>query len=279
VSALARPLSALDRATRVPLAFFTRDRRIETSYRAGLILRIASAVATVGVFFFLSRTFDAAAPGLTTVGTSYFAFVLVGIAAQEFLSQSVGGFGGAVRESQTTGTLELMLLGPSRLLTLITSSMLWLHASAALGALTYLALGVALGVDLSRANVPVALLGLFLLLVGFTGMGFLAGATVLIVKRGNPLGWALRGASMVLGGILYPVEVLPAALQPLSALLPITHGLAVLRGSLLEGAGPIDLAGSVAALAVVSVLFLAAGLVAFAGAIRYARIDGSLAQY
>jgi hypothetical protein len=96
-------------------AFLVRDRRIETSYRAGLILRLASAVATVAVFFFLSRTFDDVAPGLTGVGTSYFAFVLIGIMAQEFLSQSVGGFGSALRESQTTGTLELMLLGRSHL--------------------------------------------------------------------------------------------------------------------------------------------------------------------
>ena len=279
MSAATRPMSALGRATRVPRAFFTRDRRIETSYRSGLLLRLASAVSTVGVFFFLSRTFDEAAPGLTSVGTSYFAFVLVGIVAQEFLGQSVGGFGGAVRESQTTGTLELMLLGPSRLLTLITSSMLWLHASAALGALTYLVLGVALGVDLSRADVPAALAGLVLMLAGFTGMGFLAGAVVLIVKRGNPLGWALRGASIVLGGTLYPVEVLPAALQPFSALLPITHGLAVMRGALLEGLGAVELAGSLAALTVVSGAFLVAGLAAFAGAIRYGRIDGSLAQY
>ena len=46
---------------------------------------------------------------------TYFAFVLIGIAAQEFLGQSIGTFGGSLRESQTTGTLELMLLGRSRL--------------------------------------------------------------------------------------------------------------------------------------------------------------------
>ncbi len=279
MTAIARPVSALGRATRVPRAFFTRDRRIETSYRAGLLLRLGSAAATVGVFFFLSRTFDEAAPALTSVGTSYFAFVIVGIVAQEFLSQSVGGFGGALRESQTTGTLELMLLGPSRLATLMTSSMLWLHFSALLGGATYLVIALALGMDLSQAHVPMAVAGLLLLVVGFTGMGFLAGAVVLVVKRGNPLGWALRGASLVLGGILYPVEVLPAILQPLSALLPMTHALTVLRGSLLGGDGPVELAGPLAALTVVSLAYLAAGIVAMGAAIRHGRTDGSLAQY
>ena len=279
MTAISRPMSSLGRALLVPRAFFLRDRRIELSYRAGLLLRMASAIVTVGIFFFLSRTFDAAAPGLTTVGTSYFAFVLLGIVAQEFLGATVGSFGGSIRESQTTGTLELMLLGPSRLITLLTSSTLWLHASAALGALAYLALGVLLGVDLSRMNAVVALIGLVLMLVGFTGMGFLAGATVLVVKRGNPVGWALRGASVVLGGTFYPVEVLPPAMQALSGLLPMTHALRVLRGALLEGQGFVELAGPLVALTITSAVYLALGVVAFELAIRHARTDGSLAQY
>lgn len=279
MTTIARPMSSSGGVLLIPRAFFRRDRRIETSYRAGLILRVASAVVTVGVFFFLSRTFDAAAPSLTAVGGSYFGFVLLGIVAQEFLGASVGNFGGAIRESQTTGTLELMLLGPSRLVTLLTSSTLWLHASAGLGALAYLVLGVLLGVDLSGMDVPAALVGLLVMIAGFTGMGFLAGATVLVIKRGNPVGWALRGASVVLGGTFYPVDVLPPFMQVLGTLLPITHGLTVMRGAMLEGLGIMDLAGSLAALVIVSAFWLAVGLVAFEAAIRHARTDGSLAQY
>jgi ABC-2 type transport system permease protein len=279
MSAMAGPVSAAGQALRVPRAFFLRDRRIETSYRAGLVLRLASAVVTVGVFFFLSRTFDTAAPGLMPAGTSYFAFVLIGIVAQEFLSSIVGGFSGSLRESMTTGTLELMLLGRSRLSTLLISSTLWLQASATLGAATYLVLGVVLGVDLSRIDAPAALLGVVLMNVGLTGMALLAGAVVIVIKRGNPLGWALRGASVVLGGILYPVEVLPPFLQALGALLPMTHALRVLRGAMLDGLGVVELAGPLAALAVVSLAYLGLGVAACAMAIRHARIDGSLAQY
>lgn len=272
-------MSSLGRALLVPGAFFERDMRIEASYRAGMLLRAGSAIVTVGMFFFLGRVIDSAAPALTDVGGSYFAFVLIGIVAQEFLAQSVGTFGGAIRESQTTGTLELMLLGRSRLATLLLSSTLWLHASAGLGALAYLALGSILGVDLSRMDIVATTVGLVLMLVGFTGMGLLAGATVLIVKRGNPLGWALRGASVVLSGTLYPVSVLPAPLQAIGSVLPMTHALTVLRGAMLDGRGVLELAAPIAALAAVSLSFLAVGLIAFAAAVRHARVDGSLAQY
>ncbi len=138
---------------------------------------------------------------------------------------------------------------------------------------------MALGVDLSRIDVPATLLGLVLMNVGFTGMALLAGAVVLVIKRGNPLGWALRGASVVLGGILYPVEVLPPALQTLGVLLPITHALTVLRGAMLEGQGITELAIPLAALSVVSATYLVLGLAASAAAVRHARSDGSLAQY
>jgi ABC-2 type transport system permease protein len=243
-----------------------------------MLLRLAASAVTVGVFFFVSRAFGTAAPGLTDVGGSYFAFVLIGIVAQEFLAQAVGGFGGALRESQTTGTLEFMLLGPSRLGTLLFSSTLWLHASAALGAASYLILGGLLGVQFS-VDLAATVVGFVLMIVGFTGMGLLAGASVIVVKRGNPIGWALRGGSVVLGGVFYPTEVLPPLLQAIGLLLPVTHALDVLRGSMLAGQDVIALAPQIAMLAVLSVAYLAAGIVACAGAIRYAQVDGSLAQY
>ncbi len=48
---------------------------------------------------------------------------------------------------------------------------------------------------------------------------------------------------------------------------------------MLEGQGVVELAGPIAMLAVLSAAYLIAGVVAFAAAVRYARTDGSLAQY
>lgn len=275
-----RPMAALGDAARVPIAFFRRDRIIETSYRAGFILRLGSAIVTVAVFFFISHSFGAAAVSqVQQYGGDYFAFVLVGVAMTEFLGQSVGGLGGSLRESQTTGTLELMLLSPSRLPVLMTSASLWLQASATIGAATYLVAGALLGADFSHADVLATVSALLLTMVGFTGMGLLAGAVVILVKRGNPVGWLLRGASVVLGGVFYPTEVLPASLQALGTVLPMTHALTILRGSILLGRGISDMIPSFVALLVLSIGYFVAGLLACAAAIRYARTDGSLAQY
>ena len=139
MTAAGRSMPSLGRALMVPRAFVKRDWRIEASYRAGMLLRAGSAIVTVGMFFFLGRVFDSAAPALTDVGGSYFAFVLIGIVAQEFLSQSVGTFGGAMREPDDR-TLELMRSAIAAA-TLLVSSTLWLHSRPGLVRSAYLLLG------------------------------------------------------------------------------------------------------------------------------------------
>jgi ABC-2 type transport system permease protein len=273
-------LDSLAEIVRVPVAFFKRDRTIETSYRAGYVLRLGSAIVTVAVFFFISHSFGLAkVADIQTSGADYFAFVLVGVALSQFLSQTVGGLGGSLRESQTTGTLELMVLSPSRLSTVLMSTSLWLQASAAIGAVTYLVAGALLGADFSRTDIPATALALLVTMVGFTGMGLLAGGVVIVIKRGNPVGWLIQGASVVLSGVFYPTSVLPAGLQALGQLLPMTHALVILRGSILLGTGISDTLPEFVALVVLSGLYLAAGLFACSLAIRYGRTDGSLAQY
>lgn len=279
-TAVRPPLGGLADAVRVPVAFFRRDRIIETSYRAGFILRLGSSLVTVLVFFFISHAFGAAvSTDIQTNGAGYFAFVIVGVALSEFLSQSVGGIGGSLRESQTTGTLELMLLSPTRLSVLMTSSALWLQASAGIGAITYLVAGALLGADFSHADVFATVGAMIVTMIGFTGLGLVAGAVVIVIKRGNPVGWLIRGASVVLGGVFYPTEILPPVLQALGQLLPMTHALVILRGSIFLGLGINAQLPEFVALVATSFFYYGLGLFACATAIRYARTDGSLAQY
>lgn len=267
-------------ALRVPWAFVQRDWRIDRSYKAGFVLRIGGALMTVAIFYFISRVFgQAAGLGVEQYGGSYFAFVLVGIVLTEYVGQGIGALGTTIRESQTTGTLELMLLSRTRMSTVLLSSSLWTYASATLSALTYVVAGVLLGVDLAGANVPVAVIALLLTLLSYTGLGLLAAALVLLIKRGNPLGWLIRGGSVVLGGVFYPTDVLPSGLQLIGQALPVTHSLDVLRRSVLMGAGLDEVGGGLVALVLLSIVYIPLGLLACAGAIRIARTDGSLGHY
>ena len=98
----------------VPAAFALRDFRIQRGSRVGFVLGIGAAVANVIVFFFLSEALGVVSgSGIRAYGSDYFGFAIVGIAFTQIVAVGVGSMGGAVREGQVTGTLELMLIGPT----------------------------------------------------------------------------------------------------------------------------------------------------------------------
>ena len=265
---------------RVPWAFLVRDFRIETSYKAGFMLRIAGALLNVAIYYFIARAFGGlATPYLQAYGGNYFAFVVIGVACNSYLALGIGAIGNSMRDGQMTGTLELMLLSPTRLAVVLLSSSLWSYLFATVSMITYLVAGVALGMRLSQANIPVALASLGLAIVSFNALGLFAASMVILIKNGNPLGWAIRVSSVVLGGVFYPVAVLPDWLRWLGQALPLTHALELLRRSMIMGEGLAQLWGEMLALAGLTIVLFPLGLLACHLAVRFARIDGSLSHY
>ncbi len=267
-------------ALAVPAAFIRRDFLINRSYRIGFLLGIGGAIANTIVFFFLSSAIGVVGgPVAQTYGTDYFGFAIVGIAFTQLVAVGVGTMGGAVRDGQVTGTLELMLIGPTRPIAVLLSSGLFAHLSAFVSIAVYLLIGVALGLDLSKADWPATILGVALLIVACNAIGLVGAAVVVLIKQGNPVNWLITGASFVLGGVLYPTTVLPPVLESIANLLPLTPALQIVRRAMLGGASVGDLLPLFASLVVLTAIYVPIGLAAAAWAIRRARIDGSLAEF
>jgi ABC-2 type transport system permease protein len=64
----------------------------------------------------------------------------------------------------------------------------------------------------------------------------LAGVTLLLARHSDYLGDAVAGALYLFSGAIFPLDVLPAWLQPLGYAMPITYWLELLRRSLV---GPV----------------------------------------
>ena len=73
-------------------------------------------------------------------------------------------------------------------------------------------------------------------ILAFAGLGIISTSYLLLFKRGNPARWLIVGASSLLGGIMYPVSVLPGPLQWIARLIPVTYSLEGMRQALLSGA-------------------------------------------
>jgi ABC-2 type transport system permease protein len=264
-------------ALRVSLAFFLRDLRIETSYKAGFPLQILGGLLTVVMFYFIALVFRGrGATSLEEYGGSYFSFALVGLAFSAYMSQGIGGVASSLRDGRTQGTLELIVLSPVRTAAIFSFSSLPSYVLGSLTVLAALLTGVALGADLGEANVPMAVLSLVPATASFVALGLFAAALVLVTKRGNPVAWAIRAASILLAGVFYPVSVLPGPLEAASQAVPLTHVLELMRGSLLRGEGPAELWPNLLALAALTAVLFPLGLLACRATLRVARTDGSL---
>lgn len=262
-------------------AFLARDFFIESSYRVSFLATMAGALFRALVFYFLSQLIDdAAAPFLLEYRGDYFSFVIIGIAFGGYFSVGLTGFARALRQAQTTGTLEAMLMTPTPVSWIIVGSSVWSYAFTTVRVLVYLLVGaLLLGLNLGNANYLAAVAGLILSIISFASIGIIAASVIMVIKRGDPVTSFVSGLASLIGGVYYPVEILPSWLQVIANLLPITYALRVMRLTLLLGASWADVAADLLVLALFSVLLLPLSLMLFRYAVERARADGSLAHY
>ena len=101
----------------------------------------------------------------------------------------------------------------------------------------------------------------------------------MVLKRGDPINFLLTNAAALLGGVYYPITVLPEWLQLVAALLPVTYSLRAMRLALVQGHSLKALLPDVAGLLVFSAAIIPLSLMAFRYAVRRAKVNGSLVQY
>ena len=262
-------------------AFIKRDFLNESSYPFSFILQILNVLFSTGVFYFISRVLDGA--NITTLAefnNNYFAFVLTGIAFAGYFNTGLSSFAGSIRQAQTTGTLEAMLTTPTRIEAIILSSAAWDYLFTTIRLMVYLGAGMALfGLSFPMINIASVMLVITLTILSFGSIGIIAASFIMILKRGDPITWLFGAFSNFLGGVYYPVSILPAGLQWIAGLLPITYGLDALRKALLQGASIVDLLPQITALIIFSIVLLPLSLYLFMAAVKQAKIDGSLSQY
>ena len=266
---------------RIALAFLKRDWLIESSYRISFLLQFIGIFFSVTMFYFISILFDKSATAyLTRYNTDYFSFVLIGIAFSSYFGVGLSSFSRSLREAQTTGTLEAILTTSVKTSTLIFSSSLWEYLFTTFKVIIYLLIGVLfLRVRFENANYFSALVILILSIVSFSSLGIIAASFIMVLKRGDPVTWIVSSISSLLGGVYYPVNVLPGALQWLAKLIPITYTLDAVRLALLQGYSIPMLLSQIIALSIFCVLLIPISILAFRYGLQRAKIEGSLTHY
>lgn len=262
-------------------AFIKKDFLIQASYRLSFIFSWLSILATVATFYFISRLFGQGInPYLKEYQTEYFPFVLVGLAFSGYLATAIHSFSQNLRYEQIIGTLEAMLVTPTKLSIIIISLSLWDFIFTSITTFVYLLFGVLFfKVNISQMNFLTSLVILILTIISFSCIGIISASFIMVFKKGDPISWLITTFSGFFGGVFFPVTILPKPLQIISYFLPITYSLRGFRFALLQGYGFKILIFDIGMLFVFCVILLPLSIWIFKCAVKKTKIAGSLVHH
>jgi ABC-2 type transport system permease protein len=103
-------------------------------------------------------------------------------------------------------------------------------------------------------------LGVVLFIIGSLSLGFLISTAARTQLQAMQMSFFYIMPSILLSGFMFPFRGMPGWAQALGGVIPVTHFLRVVRGSLLKGLGVGDLWASLLALAVFVVVIAAAAM-------------------
>ncbi len=251
-----------------------------TSYRLATVLSLVGLIVSLVPLYFISGALQpVVAESIAREGSDYFGFLLVGIASTYVLMAAVSAVPGAIAGGLGSGTFEALLVTRTPLPAILAGMAAYPIAQSLLRAALLLVGAAVVGVDIAWTALPLALLFVALLIVAYAGIGMVAAALVLVFRTSGPLVTAVIAASSLLGGVYYSTRVIPAWLQDLAGVIPLTYGLRGIRMLLLGGATPGEVGSDLRMMAILAVVSLGGASLVLRLALRHARRAGTLSLY
>jgi ABC-2 type transport system permease protein len=262
-------------------AFVRRDFRIAISYRMGALSGVLGILVQVVAFSFLGKLVDPARmPVFHGTRATYIEFVVIGVCLNTTVLLLLHELSRALRAEQMVGTLESLLVTPTRIGTVQMGSTLFNLLYVPLRIFLFLAvIAIVFGLDLHAAGILPATVLMLEFLPFLWGLGLIAGGAVLTFRRGTGIigaGVAIVGLG---SGAFFPLSVLPGWLAHLAAFNPLAIVLTALREALIGGAGWHALAPQMLELLPLAVASVAAGVFFFRLFLRREQRLGTLGLY
>jgi ABC-2 type transport system permease protein len=257
-------------------AVIRRDLRIYLSYRTRLVSQGLTVVFSLTLFYYLSRLVHVSGFGSHD---AYFGFVVVGIALVSVM-YSCFSIPDLIRQELIAGTFDRLILSPfGPIRSVIAMTLFPMMYSFVVAGITLGAGWALYGLKLRWSTLPLSVPVMLLTLLAFLPFGLLFAALTLVIKQGNVgTSWVIALMSIV-GGLYFPVSLLPHWVQIAAALQPFTAATDVLR-HLLVGSSPGGPPGTaLLKLAGFAGVLLPASLMILAGSIRVGQRRGTIIEY
>jgi len=257
-------------------AIVERDLVLFASYRLRFAAQGLAILFTTVLFYYVSRLVEVE----PFDPDGYFGFVVAGLVALELLTATVVSVPVTVRNELLAGTFERLAtspLGPT--LGVLAMTVFPVLRSLVVGTATVLIAVVVFGLDLRWETVAAAPFAALLIAAAFAPLALLIAAGVLVFKQaGSAATFAVTGLSLA-SGAFFPVELLPAWLEWISEVQPLTPSLELLRHVLVGSEVEDGVGFAVLRLVGFAVVLLPPALLLLDAAVRRCRRDGTLTEY
>lgn len=186
----------------------------------------------------------------------YLSFLVPGLLAMSLMSISIAGSGFNIVEYRRKGILKRLFVTPIRPVHFISG----LVISRTIICIIQLSVVLLIGVFVMGLHIAGSVLSLLLfILLGtavFLSIGFSLGSIARTQETIQAVGNLVTLPQMLLSGIFYPIESLPALLRPFAELLPLSFVVSSFRDIIVNGASLIELLPQLAGLAIWGVITL-----------------------
>jgi len=277
--------------------FVKRSAKQISFYKTSFVFNIVGVITGVLSYYFVKLTLNPSEiiSNLAPYGGDFMAFLIVGIAFQQYIDLALHGYYEGLASAYWGSTLEQYLVSPLNPLVFSIAQVIWSFIIRSLNFLLYLIIGIALfKVKIFPLSIIPVILIFCISTIAVSGLGLLSASTFMLMNaKGweDPIRWAITTLEGLVIGTYYTPEILPIPLQVLGLLLPQTYALDALRRLLIVGATsekvllahsfiPVDpIIGDILVLLAISIIYVPLGYYVFNRGIRYAQKIGNLTRW
>jgi ABC-2 type transport system permease protein len=238
---------------------------------------VYGAVNTLAVTF-IAKQVDASGIAAGADVQRMVLFLLIGTLVWAYLSAVLDDISLVISWERWEGTIEHTLMAPVRRAVHLAGMCVFgvIHAVLRTGLIFLIALPF-FSVDLGNANWSAAAAVLLVGSLPVAGLAVLAGILpMLYPERGQQMSMMIQAFVLLISGVYYEVEVLPAWLKVFAVISPATYILDGIRGAIIDGEGLAGVWREIGALAAFGAVLIPGGVMMFDVAERWAKKTGRL---
>lgn len=260
-------------------AIVRRDAILFASYRAQIVSQMVAPLLTLTIFYYVSHLLTAKSASFDRYPGGYFGFVVIGLAIIQVLTTSLGLLPVTTRQELVSGTIERFLVSAHGPVNSILGTLIFpMFMAFVTGTIMLMVAALIFGLGLANTALlamPVAMLGAF----AFTPFALVLVSMVVVFKQTASATQFIVSGIAIVGGLYFPIALLPSWIRWTSEVQPFTPATDLLRHLLVNA--PLVHPAAVELLKLVgfAALLFPAGVLLLRAAIRHGQRAGTIIEY